>query len=142
MKNTGFFDANNDAHQDGNGYDTNYVSDGHLAGTEQDILWTRINPNNDALVEFAIDYKSMGLTQQELQSFGYFVFEANKDLLDPANYRWNQEYTAEEAGTPYTTEGLGNIYELDTLNGKMIPEPSTTLLASFASSLMLLRRRR
>lgn len=140
-KNTGFFDGNGDAHLDGNGYEINYVADGMLS-TEQDILWTRINPDNDALVEFALDYRAMGLTREILESFGYLVFEANKGLLDPANYKWNQEYTLSEAGTPYTTDGLGNIYALDTLHGQFVPEPSTTAILMIGSLMICIRRHR
>lgn len=142
VKNTGFFDQNGDAHIDGNGYEINYIADGMLAIEQTDILWTRINPNNDALVEFALDYSKMGLTREELENYEQLVFEANKGLLDQANYKWNQEYTFSEAGTPYTTDGLGNIYELDTLNGGLIPEPSTSTVLLVGGIVSCLRRRR
>ena len=83
----------------------------------------------------------MGFSRSDLEDFNYFVLESNKGLLDPANYRWNEEYTSGEAGTPYTTAGLGNIYELDTLNMGPIPEPSSIAMLALGS-LAFLRRRR
>lgn len=114
------------AEVNGNGYERVLVSDGKLASGQR-VLWVRVSPSDPTVVEFALDYKALGFTEADLTNLAYFDVEANKGLQDPANYLWNDEYTRSEAGSPYRansgdrsksefgTQGLGNIYELDTL---------------------------
>jgi hypothetical protein len=116
----------------GNGYERVVASDGRKLSGER-VLWVRIHPTDRTVVEFALKYKSVGLTEANLANIPYLEFEANKGLKDPANYLWNDEYTKSEAGSPYRaatgnlsefgTQGLGNIYELDTLSGGPIAPP-------------------
>jgi SdrD B-like domain len=116
----------------GNGYERVVASDGRKVSGER-VLWVRISPTDHTVVEFALKYRSVGLTKANLASLPYLEFEANKGLKDPANYLWNDEYTKSEAGSPYRaatgdlsefgTQGLGNIYELDTLSGGPLAPP-------------------
>ncbi|MCI0704876.1 MAG: hypothetical protein L0241_27775 [Planctomycetia bacterium] len=119
------------AEVDGNGYERVLASDGRLSNGQQ-VLWVRVSPTDPTVVEFALKYQAVGLTATDLQNLPYLEFEANKGLQDPGNYAWNDEYTKSEAGSPYRattgdlsksefdTQGLGNIYELDTLRGGAI----------------------
>ena len=132
-----------------NGDDTEVISDGKIkddpSGTE--VLFSRINPNNNRIVEIAFAYRSFDLDpalieQIENMDLFYLDFQTIKgDPQDPQNYFWNDKYTKSEGGSPYRatsgdlsksefgTQGLGNIYELDTVRGSFpIPEPSTFLL--------------
>lgn len=158
-KAVGYRDTNNDvgrtginvtkqdrpAEVSGNGYDTQIISDGKASnGSGPVVLFSRINPADASIVEFAFAYKQFGYTEADLASLPYLVFEANKGLQDNQNYLWNDEYTKSEAGSPnaglngrseFGTQGLGNIYELDTLRAgstvtppTVIPEPGTLLL--------------
>lgn len=116
-----------------NGYDTVIISDGRL-DDETPVLWVRLHPEDDTLVEFALDYQAVGLTADELSTLAYLHFEAIKGgPKDPQNYLWNDKYTKEEAGSPnpgpggeseFGTEGLENIYEVDTLAGGAIVDDS------------------
>lgn len=164
---TGFRDTNGDFAVDGDGYDLEFIADGEITQTPypgapnlngQDTLWSRVSPLDDTIVEFALKYANLGLTADDLKTLPYLVFEANKGTQDPANYIWNQEYTGSEAGSPnyggsgdlneFGTEGLGNVYELDTLRltgpDAHLPEPSTLsmLLAGLAGMLLVRRRTR
>jgi hypothetical protein len=132
----------------GNGYDVQVVSDGRTNGSggytnNRDVLYTRINPSDPTIVEFAWDYKFFGFTEADLRNPNLFLmFEATKGLTGPSNYFWNDEYNYGEAGTPNFDErglagpnssfqmtGLQNIYQLDTLRGVGgIPEPSSAAL--------------
>lgn len=115
------------AEVNGNGYDRVLASDGKL-GSGKQVLWVRVSPTDPNVVEFALDYKAVGYTTANVANLAYFNAEANKGLKDPGNYLWNDEYTKSEAGSPYRattgnlsqsefgTQGLGNIYELDTLD--------------------------
>jgi len=139
-----------------NGYDQVIISDGKLEGSGQNVLFTRINPSDASIVEFAIDYKALGLTQADLAALGYLDFESNKGLQDNQNYFWNDKYTKSEAGSPnggpgglseFGTQGTGNIYELDTIRGfTVIPEvgallPLATMLGLLGSSRRPWRRK-
>ena len=133
----------------GNGYDVQVVADGRTNGSggytnNQDVLYTRIDPSDPTIVELAWDYKFFGFTEADLLSPNLFLlFEATKGLTGPSNYFWNDEYNYSEAGTPnfderglvgpnssFQTTGLQNIYQLDTLRGGGIPEPSSWLILS------------
>lgn len=109
-KNFGYYDSNGDAHKDGNGYEKELISDGKKSGSK--VLYSRINPDQSNVVEFALDYNRLGINPEQITTL---TVEANKGLKDVANYPWNKEYNFSEAGTPYSSAGLGNIYELDTL---------------------------
>ncbi|MFG0286470.1 MAG: hypothetical protein ACF8R7_18810 [Phycisphaerales bacterium JB039] len=117
--------TDNPDEEDGlNGYDQVFISDGRL-DSGPTVLWTRLRPGDDTVVEFALDYKAVGFTIDDLRRLGYFDLEAVKGgPKDPQNYLWNDKYTGEEAGSPnpgpgglseFGTQGLENIYELDTV---------------------------
>ena len=122
------------------GYDSVVISDGisEIDGTS--VLWARIDPNDETIVELAFDYSAFSFTQADLGILPYLEFEAIKGgAKDPQNYLWNDKYTQSEAGSPYPgaiyglsefgTQGLGNIYELDTLSGgAVVPEPASVIL--------------
>jgi hypothetical protein len=117
----------------GNGYEGVVAADGRGANGQR-IVWTRVSPTDPTVVEFAVDYSKLGLTKADLAAASYFELEANKGLKDKSNYAWNDEYTKSEAGSPYQaatgtlsefgTQGLGNVYELDTLRGGPIVPPA------------------
>lgn len=128
-----------------NGYDDDIVEDGKLLPDKNtDVFFSRINPDDSSIVEFAVEYGQLGLTIDDILSIGYLDFQAIKgDPTDPANYFWNDKYTKLEAGSPYNLAefgaedgvgGLGNVYELDTLRAGEItpqvevPEPETYAL--------------
>lgn len=119
--------SDNPDEEDGmNGYDTEIIADGRL-DDETPVLWVRISPTNNKHVQFALDYRAVGFTQASLANLRYFHFEAIKGgPKDPQNYLWNDKYTKQEAGSPnpgsggrseFGTEGLQNIYEVDTAKG-------------------------
>lgn len=123
----------------GNGYDLNRISDGRIingANNGSKVLYSRINPGDASVVEFALEYGKLGLTMADLEALQYLDFQSIKGgPKDNQNYLWNDEYTKNEAGSPYRaasgdtsksefgTQGLGNIYELDTLRGAGTPIP-------------------
>ena len=110
-----------------NGYDTTIISDGVLDATSRDVLFVRLSPTDDTVVEFALDYAALGFTRDDLRNLGSFEIEAIKGgAKDPQNYRWNDKYSKEEAGSPnpgpdgqseFGTSGLENIAEMDTVRG-------------------------
>ena len=120
----------------GNGYESVVIADGRLNGNAT-VLWTRVSPADPTVVEFAFDYRALGFVGRDLDHLPYLEFEANKGLKSPANYLWNDEYTKSEAGSPYRaatgdrsksefgTQGLGNIYELDTVRGGPLGQPAS-----------------
>lgn len=132
-----------------NGYETQIISDGRFGNA--DVLFSRLNPSDDTIVELALDYVAIGLNANTIASSLYFEVEAIKGgAKDPQNYLWNDKYTKLEAGSPnagvgglseFGTQGLGNIYELDTLRLAAVPEPAT-MLALGAGAAALFRRRR
>ena len=144
----------------GDGYDLEVIADGtdSRSGSptkNEVVLFSRINPDNAAIVEFAFDYKAFGLTDSDLLGLPYLVFEANKGLQDNQNYLWNDEYNKDEAGSPNPgggpdlnefgfQEGLGDIYELDTLQGGLVPvpEPASLGLLVFGGLALLIRGKR
>ncbi len=120
--------SDNPDEEDGmTGYETPIVSDGKLNSGRR-VLWVRLNPQDKTIVEFALDYRRVGLTARDLRSLRYLEFEAIKGgPKDPQNYLWNDKYTKREAGSPnygsngrseFGTNGLQNIYEVDTLRGQ------------------------
>ncbi len=129
------------------GYEETIISDGKTDPGGEDALWVRIDPENSSTVEFAFDYSLFGFTTDDLMNLLYLEFEAIKGgAKDPANYFWDDKYTFADAGSPYV-EGLGNIYELDTLRGVIpssVPEPATMMLmgAGFAALLASRRKRK
>jgi hypothetical protein len=127
-------DTNNDLNINGNGYESVIASDGKIGGAGAVIAFSRVSPSNNKMVEIAIDYAALGFTRAQMEALGRVVFEANKGTKDPGNYLWNKEYTGSQAGSPnggsgglseFGTSGLGNVYELDTLNGASLVMPSS-----------------
>ncbi|MCI0459517.1 MAG: hypothetical protein L0Z62_21415 [Gemmataceae bacterium] len=126
----------------GNGYEQVFASDGRTEGGTR-VVWVRTSPADARVVEFAINYSALGLTAEDLRQLPSLEFEANKGLQDPANYLWNDEYTGSEAGSPYRatagdrsksifgTQGLGNVYELDTLRGGPLGNLGPAALSGF-----------
>jgi hypothetical protein len=139
-----------------NGYDAEVVSDGKKKESPNqgaDALYSRVDPNNDKIVEFAFDYTKFGLTVADILAIQYLDLQSLKgDPQDPQNYFWNDKYTDEEAGSPngigglseFGTQGLENIYELDTLRIGIIyaPEPSTVSLLGMGCLVLSLYGRR
>jgi hypothetical protein len=139
------------------GYDVQRAADGaDPADGDPEIVWARIDPLDDTIVEIALDYTALGLDLAYILSIQYLDVQAIKgDPEDPANYFWNDKYDQGEAGSPnpddgsfpgrseFDTQGLGNIYELDTLRIGQVPEPSTfALLGTGLLALGLHGRRR
>jgi hypothetical protein len=112
-----------------NGYDAAIISDGRL-DDETPVLWVRLHPSDSTIVEFALDYKALGFTEEDLAGLAYLHFEAIKGgAKDPQNYLWNDKYAKNESGSPYPganglsefgTDGLKNVYETDTVVGGAI----------------------
>jgi hypothetical protein len=133
-----------------NGYNQSMMSDGVItwgSNVGMPLLYSRINPNNPSVVEFALNYTLLGMTLQDLLSIQYLDMQAIKgDPMDPQNYFWNDKYNKSEAGAPYYDpggfgiNGLGNIYELDTIRAA-IPAPGALLVLGIGG-LTLGRRRR
>lgn len=120
--------SDNPQEEDGlNGYDTAIIADGTIDG-ETPILWVRLSPQDSTVVELALDYTALGLTRDEIRTIASFEIEAIKGgPKDPQNYRWNDKYTKQEAGSPnkgvaglseFGTQGCQNIYEVDTARAR------------------------
>lgn len=135
-----------------NGYDRAIFSDG-MDGANNPVLWARLRPGNSKVVEFALDFVAMGLTTADVARLQYLEFHAIKGgPKDPQNYMWNDKYTKSEAGSPnagpggllseFGTQGLGNIYELDTLSAGAVPEPGTVAVLGLGVAAFLRRRRK
>ena len=68
-------------------------------------------------IQFVLNYGDSGLDLQR-SVFKNIMFETTKGLSDTGNYFWNDEYSLDEAGTPYDLYNRPeNIYEVDTLLG-------------------------
>jgi hypothetical protein len=99
--------SNNAAAALGNGFDTDWIDDGLLKSSRQEVLFSRLNLLDNSIIEFALDYKALGFTEFQIQQIlagqlGYLDFRAIKGgPKDPQNYLWNDEYTMNEAGSPY-----------------------------------------
>jgi len=134
-KNFGYRDTNGDANRDGDGYESDLVADGRLKSGGKTVLWSRIDPSDSSCVEFALDYITIGLNPATINSV---IFESNKGLKDRSNYPWNKEYSPSEAGSPnmgvngkseFGTDGMGNVYELDTVKGIPNPAPPKAVIS-------------
>lgn len=128
---------------------------GYNSEIKSPLLYSRIDPNDNTAVEIALDYLALGL---DPSSILYLDFQAIKgDPEDPAKYFWNDKYDQSEAGSPYPglnflsdnksefgTQGLENIYELDTLHGvnRVIPAPGAAVLGLIGLSCISRVRRR
>jgi hypothetical protein len=130
-----------------NGYDDDVIADGLFGATP--VLWSRVDPNDDTVVEFAWDYTAFGFEASDFAFVPYLDMQAVKgDPQDPKNYFWNDKYNKLEAGSPYDLaefggNGLGSIYELDTVrDGGVIPEPGTAFLLALGLVGLGLRGRR
>lgn len=108
-----------------NGFDEAFISDG-VANGVQPVVWARLSPGDNTVVEFALDYQAIGYTKTEMQNLKYFDVEATSGGTGgPGTYLWNDSNENVEAGSPnpgpggqtseFGTEGLKNIYEVDTL---------------------------
>ena len=142
---------------DMDGYDDIVVADGlkkEGPSKDSEVLWTRVDPDNDHVVEFAFDYVAYGLDATYPENMQYLDFQAIKgDPKDPKNYFWNDKYDKGEAGSPYRalfgdqtksefgTQGLGNIYELDTLRTNVVPEPVSSILFLLGGGVIFFRKR-
>jgi hypothetical protein len=143
---------NQSSQVNGNGYETSLISDGRLSNNTT-VLFSRVTGNT---VEFALNYVALGLTPANLT---YVEFEANKGLTSPSNYLWNDEYNQSEAGSPYRatsgdtsksefgTQGLENIYELDTVRMSAnsvapVPEPGTFAILGVGLAALGVARRK
>lgn len=112
----------------GNGYEAEIIADGRV-GSGQTVLFVRIDPADPTVVELALDFAAIGLTEADLADLPYLEFEAVRGGADPQGYLWNDAYDQGEAGSPYRatsgdlsksafgTQGLGNVAELDTARG-------------------------
>ncbi|MBN1917643.1 MAG: PEP-CTERM sorting domain-containing protein [Verrucomicrobia bacterium] len=141
-----------------NGYDSQLVADGALLiglNAGEEVVFSRINPDNLSIVEIAFDYTAFGLTLDDISGIGYMDLQAIKGSpTDPQNYFWNDKWTKLEAGSPYdladfgAQNGVGGynaIDELDTLRicipDTMVPEPGTISLLALGGLLILRKRR-
>lgn len=155
-----YFDSDNDLAVDGatpdleqdngTGYDTEIVNDGQMKpgfsqfGSEGDTpFFSRIQPGDNSIVEFAIEYGALGFTAEDLQSLDYLEFESNRgssSTSNPDKYLLNHRFSRLDAGSPYAednfngspwgTQGPKDIFDIDTLQGGaiLVPELTSSLL--------------
>jgi hypothetical protein len=118
-----------------NGYDQQFIStDGITVNGQRPVLWQRVSPTDNTVIEIALDYVTAGLTRAQLDAIQYLHFEAQTgNLADPQFGLWNDQFTGIEAGSPnlgigtdnqFGTQGLGAIYEVDTVRGSITPPPA------------------
>ncbi|MCP3671581.1 MAG: PEP-CTERM sorting domain-containing protein [Gammaproteobacteria bacterium] len=94
----------------------------HTSEGDTSAIQSRIVGNS---VQIAIAFGDLGIDKD---FFYNIIFEANKGLTDPSNSFWNDEYSLDEAGSPYDLSNpVENIYELDTMISA-IPIPATVWL--------------
>jgi len=117
-----------------NGYDEQFIqTDGLLLNGQIPVLWQRVNPMDNTVVELALDYVAAGLSRADLEAITYLHFEAQTgDLADPQLGLWNDKFTGIEAGSPnpgigtdneFGTQGLGSINGVDTVRAGTITPP-------------------
>lgn len=133
------------------GYETVIIADGKAkdvqGGSTPELLWARRTTSSQGrpVVEFAVDYTTLNALDflgtpdpsLEPQNFRYLVYDATRGLKGQGNYLWNDKYSLDEAGTPYTPSNEPeNIYELDTLR---VPEPMTASIVCLGGMLLIRR---
>jgi hypothetical protein len=117
-----------------NGYDQQFIStDGLLVNGQRPVLWQRVSPADNTVVEIALDYVRAGIPRATLESIAYLHFEAQTgDLADPQFGLWNDQFTGIEAGSPnrgvgtdneFGTQGLGAISGVDTVRATFAAPP-------------------
>jgi hypothetical protein len=133
------------------GYDEEIVvNDGYIPAGVADAdhenvvaLYTRIDPLNDHILEFAFNYSLFDdLGPDYPGSLQYLDFQSIQGgPTGVGGYMWNDQYDENEAGSPnrgdgdtifseFNTTGNGNIYLLDTMRGGFdtpcnpFPDPS------------------
>ncbi len=75
----------------GDGYETVIFNQGQ--GDDPDLAWTRIDPNDSSIVEFAFKTSLVG------SSFLWGVW-ADAGLKDPSKFNYNDRFTFAQAGSP------------------------------------------
>ncbi|HLP82972.1 MAG TPA: hypothetical protein VK157_01360 [Phycisphaerales bacterium] len=117
-----------------NGYDQQIIlSDGLLNGGQtQPVLWQRVSPTDNTVVEIVLDYTALGLTPAYFQNLQFLDFAAVAGgPAGPEAGLWNDAYTANEAGSPnvgiggdseFQTQGLVAIYLADNLRPISAPQ--------------------
>lgn len=119
-----------------NGYDQQFITtDGLLLIGQRPVLWQRVSPTDNTVVEIALDYVVAGIPRATLEGITYLHFEAQTgDLADPQFGLWNDQFTGIEAGSPnqgvgtdneFGTQGLGAISGVDTVRAELgtVPPP-------------------
>jgi hypothetical protein len=86
-----------DAPTDGDGYEVTIFEAGR--GSDPDLAWVRISPENENQVDFAFKYDLVDIGED------YYIFLwggwALAKEFDPAEFDPHDKYTLEEAGSPY-----------------------------------------
>src|SRR5918999_414963 len=108
----------------GDGYDTDQGNSSWLWVRRKNVTFTgTAGTVTRPTVEFAFNYKKYNQDKGKNftpASLSYVDLDATMGLKANQNYLWNDEYTREEAGSPYTGEvpvgmATANVYQLDTL---------------------------
>jgi hypothetical protein len=106
-----------------NGYDEALIQDGR-GPLGNNILFMRVSPTDNTVVEIALDYIALGLTRQQVESLRYFDVDAFKGSPDLQGFHRNDKWSPDEAGSPnvgiggaseFGTPGLGQIAETDSV---------------------------